>query len=109
MAMPSVGRDAVIAAKKVSSLKNSVALEKEEASAGTKSVEDKTFYLVNGYWTDSEFNSSKQKPQEVQFGSKEYFDLVRANPELRKYLTVSPQVIVVWKGHCYKILPPVTT
>jgi hypothetical protein len=67
-----------------------------------RAVDDKTFYLVDGYWTDSEYKKD-EKSEQVDFGSKQYFDLVASDPQLRKYFAVASQVIVVYKGHCYKI------
>ncbi len=102
------GRSAVLASKKASVLRNSIAIDKEEAQNGVKSIEDKTFYMVHGFWTDSEFDTAKQKPEEIEFGSTNYFDLVSKNAMLRKYMSVGMQVIVVFNGHCYKIVPPKT-
>jgi hypothetical protein len=106
MAMSESGKVAVVAAKKASKLRESIAMDKDEEGSGVKSVEDKTFYYRGGFWTDSDFDGSKLKPEEIQFGSSRYFDLVSKNPELRKYLAVSTQVVVVYKGHAYKIVAP---
>lgn len=110
-ARSTVGKDAVERAKKVSNLKNSDALasaDKEEAEAGikgsVKSVEDKTFYFRDGFWTDSDFDAAKLKPEVVEFGSKKYFDLVASSPELRKYFSAAANLVVVYKGHCYKVV-----
>jgi Ca-activated chloride channel homolog len=107
------GRSAVVRAKKLSVLKDSVALDadKEEKGAaapgpatGMKTVGDKTFYMRDGYWTDSTYDQDKSpKPEEVTFGSNEYFDLFKKVPGISKYLAVGRQVLVVYQGHCYKI------
>jgi Ca-activated chloride channel family protein len=111
-----VGKDAVVRAKKASVLMNSDAIasvDKEQASAGikgsVKSVEDKTFYFRDGFWTDSDFDASKLKPELVEFGSKKYFDLVASSPELRRYFSAAANLVVVYKGHCYKVVQAATT
>lgn len=100
------GKQAVWHAKALNSLKDTVALDSEKSeSASMKSVEDKTFYLRNGYWTDSTYTDGEHKSgklQEITFGSKEYFDLLKT-PGISKYLAVGRQVIICHQGHCYKI------
>lgn len=103
-AAPAVGKQAVTREKKMDDFRNAVVLKDEESGAGIKSVEDKTFYLRNGFWTDSSFSEGMSKNMEViAFGSKQYFDLIRNVPGISKYLAVGQQVILVYKGHCYKI------
>ncbi|MBX9689029.1 MAG: VWA domain-containing protein [Candidatus Obscuribacterales bacterium] len=103
--MPLSGKRAVKNAKELNEMKDSFALDaaKKESNA-IKTVEDKTFYLRNGYWTDSAMDISKvEKPKEITFGSKEYFDLLRSVKGISKYLSVGRQVILVYQGHSYKI------
>jgi Ca-activated chloride channel family protein len=107
-AVSEVGQGAVVNQKALNKLKNVDVLAKDEESSGAiKSIEDKTFYLRGGAWVDSTYNeSSSPKAQVIQFGSKEYFDLIHATPGLSKYLSVGREVIVVFKGHTYKIVSP---
>lgn len=100
------GHDAVIASKSISNLRNSESVDDKEKAQGTKVVDDKTFYMIDGYWTDSDFDEHTMKPEEIEFGSTKYFDLMRANPTLRKYFAAGRQVIVTLKGKTYKIVPP---
>ena len=100
------GRTAVENAKKNNVMKDSIALEQDKGSSasGVKTVDDKTFYLKNGFWTDSAFEESKAgKMQELTFGSNEYFELLKKTPGISKYLSVGRQVIVVFQGHSYRI------
>jgi Ca-activated chloride channel family protein len=100
------GKVAVMKAKKLNVMRDSISLDEEKSkeSSSVKSVDDKTFYLRNGFWTDSAYDASKSpKPQEITFGSKEYFDLLKSAPGISKYLAVGRQVIVVHNGHTYKI------
>ncbi len=107
LASPPSGRLAVKAAKSMQSYKQFEAMADEKATeeAGIKCVEDKTFYLREGFWTDSSYEAGKSaKPELISFGSSKYFELVRQNPGLAKYLAVGKQLIVLFKGHCYKIV-----
>jgi hypothetical protein len=68
-----------------------------------KNVEDKTFYLRDGVWTDSAYDEkTSAKPTEVAFGSKEYFDLIKL-PGIAKYLSVGKQLVLVFNGKSYRI------
>ena len=107
------GHGRLLAAKKLGVLRDSVALDvdKDEKGAalpgpatGMKTVGDKTFYMRDGYWTDSTYDQDKSpKSEEVTFGSNEYFDLFKKVPGISKYLAVGRQVIVVYQGHSYKV------
>jgi Ca-activated chloride channel homolog len=99
------GKGAVVRAKLLNKLKDSVAVEQEKAgSPSVKTVDSKTFYLRNGFWTDSTYDQAKSpKAQEITFGTKEYFDLLKNVPGISKYLSVGRQVIVVHQGHTYKV------
>ncbi len=103
---PISGKFAVEKAKQLNSLKDSIALDEEKKSKNenVKSVDDKTFYLHSGFWTDSSYDANKSgKIQEITFGSKEYFDLLKTKPGISKYLAVGRQLILVFQGQCYKI------
>lgn len=109
-----VGQNAVAFAKVASKMKDVVALADAEKSgeeglhvgATMKHVDDKTFYLVNGVWTDSSYDTKSPKAKVVTFGTDEYFGLFRSISGISKYLAVGPQVIVVFKGNVYKIVQP---
>lgn len=82
-------------------------LDKDTASGAVKVIGDKTFYLVNGFWVDSGFEKLKDpKPEEIEFGSQKYFDLVKLDSAISKYLGAGTQVIVIFKEKCYKIVSP---
>ena len=69
-----------------------------------KHVKDKTFYLLDKVWVDST-HKKDAKTTKVEFGSKAYFDLLKKEPNLAKYLSVGKHVIVCYKGTCYEIHP----
>ncbi|RTL43798.1 MAG: VWA domain-containing protein [Candidatus Melainabacteria bacterium] len=103
------GKVAVVNSKAVNKLKNTdvVAMAKDEESAAIKSIEDKTFYLRNGVWVDSTYSEgSAPKAVTIQFGSKEYFDLIHNTPGISKYLSVGREVALIFKGHAYRVISP---
>ncbi|MCP2604714.1 VIT and VWA domain-containing protein [Candidatus Aminicenantes bacterium AH-873-B07] len=64
---------------------------------------DKTFYLKNGYWVDSDYKEGTPV-KEIQFNSKEYFRLLSEKPGIAKYLSIAMKVIVNYEGVNYKII-----
>lgn len=106
--LPESGMSAVAHSKALNKLKNTdvVAMDKEESSA-IKSIEDKTFYLKNGAWVDSTYSEgSSPKALTIQFGSKDYFDLIHNTPGISKYLAIGRDVTLVFKGHSYRVVSP---
>lgn len=99
------GQSAVRRSKEMSKLKDSLAVESEDKkNVNVKTVNDKTFYLQNGFWTDSAYKvQSKSRIEEITFGTSQYFNLIKNNPGISKYLSVGRQLILEWKGQIYKI------
>jgi len=64
---------------------------------------DKTFLLRNEVWTDTQFDPSKMKTTQIEFGSDAYFALAAKNSDLGKYLALGARVIVVLNGVAYEI------
>jgi Ca-activated chloride channel homolog len=96
------GVGAVKAAKATQAFK----LEDRAAEAVSERIyykDDKTFYLKDGVWTDSEFRESGPVT-EIKFNSDEFFRLVAAKPGLAKYLSVGRKLIVVFEGVTYRII-----
>lgn len=102
---PVSGAIAVKKAKEVSAYKNSAIASRDDQDKGSvKTVDDKTFYFHDGYWTDSAYDAAKSpKAEIITFGTQQYFDLVSKNAGISKYLSVGRQVILMYNGHCYKI------
>jgi Ca-activated chloride channel family protein len=65
---------------------------------------DKTFYLKDEYWVDSLYEEGSPV-EEILFGSEKYFRLLSEEPEIAKYLSVAPNIIIRHKGVNYKISP----
>ena len=97
---------AVVASREVSELKAKDNLANEPVSAGrVQNIADKTFYLKDGFWTESScLGSGSGSAKLVTFGSKQYFALLSANPGISKYLSVGKQVIFKFNGVVYKVV-----
>jgi Ca-activated chloride channel family protein len=96
------GKDAVLRAKKTDNLKVVAQLPASDKTSAVKTIEEKTFYLRDGVWTDASFDG-KQKLQTIAFGSKEYFDLAHNTPGIAKYLSAGRQLILLFNGIAYRI------
>ena len=68
-----------------------------------KYKDDKTFYLRDGIWVDSDYQDGRPL-KEIGFNSKEYFQLIAVKPGIAGYLSVSRNMIVRYDGVNYKIL-----
>jgi len=68
-------------------------------------VADKTFYQgSDGIWYDSLYKDiDKDKISKVEFGSEEYFNLLKKHPRLGKYLAVGQEVVVQVGEKIYQI------
>lgn len=83
-------------------MKDTVAVDSDKKNSAIKTADDKTFYLKDGFWVDSSY-SANQKLTEITFGTPQYFDLMKNNPGISKYLSVGRQLVLVFKGHAYRI------
>ncbi len=96
------GVGAVKAAKATQVLK----LEDRAAQAVSERIlykDDKTFYLKDGVWTDSEYRDGAATT-EVKFNSDEFYRLISEKPALAKYLSAGSNLIVVFEGVNYRII-----
>jgi Ca-activated chloride channel family protein len=67
-------------------------------------VEGKTFYLIEGVWTDSEFKAEARLPETtLTFASDEYFALLKQYPKLASYFSLAERVVVVFEGRVYRV------
>jgi Ca-activated chloride channel family protein len=64
---------------------------------------DKTFYLQDGVWTDSEYEAGAPATK-VVFNSDAFYRLLAEKPGLGKYLSVARDLIVVYDGVAYRII-----
>lgn len=100
-----------VAGTKAAKVASSIAVQKlQEAEqlaitgSAIKHVKDKTFYLLDKVWVDST-HKKETKTKKVEFGSEAYFELLKKEPDLAKYLSVGKHVIICYKGTCYEIHP----
>jgi Ca-activated chloride channel family protein len=92
----------------VKAAKISLSFKAEEMAAQSVSTrilykDDKTFYLEDGAWVDSEYRSGSPA-KAVRFNSDEYFRLLAEEPGLAKYLSAGTRMVLVFKGTVYKIV-----
>jgi len=65
--------------------------------------DDKTFYLKDGVWTDSEYEDGAPAT-EVKFNSDAFYKLIAEKPGIAKYLSTGSKLIVVFEGVSYRIV-----
>jgi Ca-activated chloride channel family protein len=79
-------------------------LKEDVRTDAVRRVEAKTFYLIDGVWTDSEFKAESKLPETVLvFASDEYFALLKQNPKLGSYFSLGERVVVVLDGRVYRV------
>jgi Ca-activated chloride channel family protein len=96
------GAGAVMAAKVSQQLKAGEQASQAE-STQIRYKEDKTFYLKDGVWRDSEYKDGSPV-KEIKFNSDEYFKLIADKPGIGKYLSVADKLIVCFGGVNYRII-----
>jgi len=67
--------------------------------------EDKTFYLKDGEWRDSDYKEGSPV-KEIQFNSDEYFRLISQKPGIAKYLSLASKMVINFEGTNYRIIEP---
>jgi len=67
-------------------------------------MDEKTFYLQNDVWVDSLYQEGDPF-KTLQFGSQRYFELLRSKPGIAKFLSVAQNIIIVFEGQSYRIIP----
>jgi Ca-activated chloride channel family protein len=98
------GADAVMRSKVTREQQQAESLKDEKASTVLKRVGEKSFYLMNGVWTDSQFTTDVKLPEKAfRFGSDEYFALLKEKPQLARYFSLGERVIVVFDGVVYRV------
>jgi Ca-activated chloride channel family protein len=76
-----------------------------EVTQALQQVGDRTFLFSNGAWVDTTFDSTKTAAESVAFGSKRYFALLAAHPEIGRYLALGDRVTVMLDGKAYAVAP----
>ncbi|MCJ7582525.1 MAG: VWA domain-containing protein [Candidatus Aminicenantes bacterium] len=65
---------------------------------------NKTFFLKDEVWMDSVY-AEGNPVKEIVFGSDEYFKLMTEKPDISKYLSVAGNILIVFEGTNYRIIP----
>jgi Ca-activated chloride channel homolog len=106
MSTADTGAGAVQLSKQSREQQELVKLKDDTRRDAVQRVGAKTFYLLEGVWTDSEFNEDARLPESaVTFGSDEYFALLKQYPKLANFLSLGERVVVVFEGRVYRITP----
>ena len=99
-----VGELAVRQSKRDRAQQEAVREELDTTSSAVRKVGDKTFYLRDDVWTDSEFKPGAKLPETaLEFGGDEYFALIQREPQLARFFSLGERVVVVYKGRVYRI------
>ncbi|HYY94886.1 MAG TPA: VIT and VWA domain-containing protein [Pyrinomonadaceae bacterium] len=109
-AKATTGEAAVRESKRARAQQNAVTIDGADedevlrVETGAQKVGDKTFYLREGVWVDSEFKAEAKLPETIlAFGSDEYFDLIKREPQLARFFSLGERVLVVYKGRVYRV------
>ena len=100
------GAAAVAQSKRAREQQEKMKVDMDEGidSTAVKNAGGKTFYLVEGVWTDSELKANSKLPETtLKFGSDEYFALLKQMPKLGAYFSLGERVVVVFEGRIYRV------
>ena len=100
----STGIVAVQESKRAREQQEAAKLKEETRTDAVQRVGGKTFYLVDGVWTDSEFKAETKLPETaLTFGSDEYFAVLKQHPKLASFFSLGERVVVVFEGRVYRV------
>ena len=71
-------------------------------------VSDRTFIWRNGVWMDTTYNPDEMIPEQIEFLSDEYFDLLDADERVALFYALGDQVIFVLDGQAYEVVLEMT-
>ena len=98
------GEEAIQLSKSAREQQDLSRLKDDTRKDAVRRVAGKTFYLIDGVWTDSEFKTESRLPETVLvFGSDEYFALLKQNSKLGSYFSLGERVVVVLDGRVYRV------
>lgn len=100
----STGVVAVQESKRAREQQEAAKLKEETRTDAVQRVGGKTFYLLDGVWTDSEFKpETKLFETTLTFGSDEYFAVLKQHPKLAGFFSLGERVVVVFEGRVYRV------
>lgn len=98
------GAEAVRLSKYSRDQQEADSIKDEKKSDNMRRIGGKTFYLVDGVWTDSEFKAESKLPETVLvFGSEEYFAVLKQHTKLGSFFSLGERVVVVFEGRVYRV------
>jgi Ca-activated chloride channel homolog len=100
------GKPAVELSRQKSELRYAERVISEPSSSIStmRQIANKTFYLINGVWTDSLFkDDGKLQVIALKFGTDEYFNLIGREPKLADFLALGQRVVIVWEDKVYQV------
>jgi Ca-activated chloride channel family protein len=105
---PAYGRQAVEKAAEQGALAGAEApvAPAEGAADVVRIIGSRTFIEDEGMWLDTGYDPSAMETIKVQFLSKEYYELVRARPELAAGFSVGRRVVAMSEGVAYEVVSP---
>jgi Ca-activated chloride channel family protein len=96
--------EAAVAQSKRERLQQDAARVDDDSPSSVRRLGPKTFYLREGVWTDSEFKENSSLPEtRINFGSDEYYALLKQKPGLATYFALGERVVVVFEGRVYRV------
>lgn len=97
----SVGKNAVLSSK----VKKKLAANEREINMilTVRKIADKTFYLKNGVWVESELKVNTKPDKMITFLSDDYFALSKQDPLLGRILALGESVLFKWGNKIYEI------
>lgn len=79
-------------------------VRKQSLADSSRFVAGKTFFYNQNKWVDTELQKVDDgKLVRIQFGSQEYFDLLKKNPSVVKWLSMGQNVQFVLNGTAYEV------
>jgi hypothetical protein len=98
------GALAVQQSKRDRAQQESVRVESDAPASVMRKVGEKTFYLRDAVWVDSEFKTESKLPETaLEFGGDDYFALLKREPQLARFFSLGERVVVVYKGRVYRV------
>lgn len=70
-----------------------------------KTVDSKTFLLIDKTWTDAAYTKDESEVVKIVFLSDAYFALLEKAPHLAPFFALGDSVTVVYAGKTYKVVP----
>jgi Ca-activated chloride channel family protein len=96
-----VGEAAVVQSKR-ERLQQEAARVDSDSPTSVRRLGTKTFYMRDGVWIDSEFKENSGLPEtKLNFGSDDYYALLKQKPALANYFSLGERVVVVFEGRIY--------